>query len=36
MGYIMMYMFMAVIAVVAIGGYSLFKKCEAYYKELDR
>jgi hypothetical protein len=36
MGYIMTYMFMLAIAVVAVGGYSLYKKCEAYYKELEQ
>jgi hypothetical protein len=36
MGYIMTYLFMAVLAIVFVGGYSLFERCKAEYKKLDQ
>ena len=36
MGYVMTYLFMAIIAVGCVGGYSFYQKCKAYYKELDQ
>ncbi len=33
MGYILTYLFMALIAFGCVGGYSFYQKCKAIYKE---